>query len=50
MYNIIEKLIEAKDEIEWEVMRCELLGLSVPAELDLVWNRICDLIDELYEM
>lgn len=50
MYNVIEKLIEAKDEVEWEIRWREKLGQHVSAELKLVWSRICELIDELYEM
>lgn len=50
MYNVIEKLVEAKDEVEWEIRWREKLGQYVSAELKLVWSRICELIDELYEM
>ena len=50
MYNVIEKLVEAKDEVEWEIRWREKLEQHVSAELKLVWSRICELIDELYEM
>ena len=50
MYNVIEKLIEAKDAVEWEISWREKLGQHVPVELKLVLGRICELIDELFEM
>ena len=50
MYNVIEKLIEAKDAIEWEINWREKLGQNVPASLRIVWNDICELIDRAYDM
>lgn len=50
MYNIIEKLIEAKDAVEYEMSWRERLGQHVPAELKLIWGEICNLLDRLYDM
>lgn len=50
MYNVIEKLIEAKDEIEWQICCLEREGKHVPASLRIMWNDICELIDKAFEM